>query len=105
MTHRITFTPNEVEQEFINAYKETYGLQKPQDVLRVGLSVLKDDELVRAYDRAASRTRLEQGEARRELKATTEGHELTRNEEREALEDDVSTTQTPLSSHREQDPQ
>ena len=105
MTKRMTFTPNEVEQEFITTYKQTYGLEKPQEVLRVGLSVLQEDELVRAYDRAARRTQLEPGEGRRELEATQEGREPTHEEEREAFEDDVATTQTPIPSHPEEDPQ
>lgn len=105
MTKRMTFTPNDVEQEFITTYKQTYGLEKPQEVLRVGLSVLQEDELVRAYDRAARRTRLEPGAQTRALGATLEGREPTRGEEREAFEDDVATTQTPLPSHLEEDPQ
>ena len=105
MTKRMTFTPNDVEQEFITTYKQTYGLEKPQEVLRVGLSVLQEDELVRAYDHAARRTRLELDEGRRELEATVEGREPTRDEGREAFEDDIATTQTPLPSHLEKDPQ
>ena len=104
MTKRMTFTPNELEQEFITTYKQTYGLEKPQEVLRVGLAVLQEDELVRAYDRAARRTRLEPAEGRRELEATLEGREPTRDEAREAFEDDVTTTRTPLPSHTEEDP-
>ena len=104
MTKRMTFTPNEVEQEFITTYKQTYGLDKPQEVLRVGLSVLQEDELARAYDRAARRTRLEPGEERGELEAILEGRGPTCDEEREAFEDDVATTQTPLPSHLEEDP-
>lgn len=105
MTNRMTFTPNDVEQEFITTYKQTYGLEKPQEVLRVGLSVLQEDELVRAYDRAARRTQLEPGAQRRDSETTLEGREPTRDEEREAFEDDVATTQTPLPSHFEKDPQ
>ena len=105
MTKRMTFTPNDVEQEFITTYKQTYGLEKPQEVLRVGLAVLQEDELVRAYDRAARRTRLEPGEGRRELEATVEGREPTRDEDSEAFEDDVARTQTPLPNHPEEDPQ
>lgn len=105
MTKRMTFTPNEVEQEFITTYKQTYGLEKPQEVLRVGLSVLQEDELVRAYDRAARRTQLEPDEGRRDLEATIESSEPTRDKEREAFEDDVATTRTPLPSHFEEDPQ
>ena len=104
MTKRMTFTPNDVEQEFITTYKQTYGLEKPQEVLRVGLSVLQEDEFVRAYDRAARRTRLEPAEQNRELAATLEGREPTRDEAREAFEDDVATTQTPLTSYPEEDP-
>ncbi len=105
MTKRMTFTPNDVEQEFITTYKRTCGLDKPQEVLRVGLSVLQEDELVRAYDRAARRTRLEPDARRKELEVTLEGREPTRNEERAAFEDDVATTQTPVPSHFEEDPQ
>ncbi len=105
MTKRMTFTPNEMEQEFITTYKETYGLEKPQEVLRVGLAVLQEDELVRAYDHAARRTRLELNEGRRELEATVEGREPTRDEDSEAFEDDVATTRTPAPSHLEEDPQ
>ena len=105
MTKRMTFTPNEMEQEFITTYKETYGLEKPQEVLRVGLAVLQEDELVRAYDRAARRTRLEPDEGRRDVEANLAGREPTRDEEREAFEDDVATTPTPLLSHLEEDPQ
>ena len=105
MTKRMTFTPNDVEQEFITTYKQTYGLDKPQEVLRVGLSVLQEDELIRAYDRAARRTRLELDESRRELEATVEGREPTRDEDSEAFEDDVATTQTPVPSHFGEDPQ
>ena len=104
MTKRMTFTPNEVEQEFITTYKQTYGLEKPQEVLRVGLAVLQEDELVRAYDRAARRTRLEPAEGRRELEATLEGRGPTRDAERGAFEDDVAPTRTPLPSHPEEDP-
>ena len=105
MTKRMTFTPNDVEQEFITTYKRTCGLDKPQEVLRVGLSVLQEDELVRAYDRAARRTRLEPGEQRGEVEATQEGREPTHGEGREAFEDDVATTRTPLPNHFEEDPQ
>ena len=105
MTKRMTFTPNDVEQEFITTYKQAYGLDKPQEVLRVGLSVLQEDELVRAYDRAARRTPLEPDAQRRGLKATLESSEPTRDEVSEAFEDDVATTQTPLPNHPEEDPQ
>lgn len=105
MTKRMTFTPNEVEQEFITTYKQTYGLEKPQEVLRVGLAVLQEDELVRAYDRAARRTQLDPSNQKRDMEATLAGREPTRAEEREASEDDVATTQTPLPSHVEEDPQ
>ena len=105
MTKRMTFTPNDVEQEFITTYKQTYGLEKPQEVLRVGLSVLQEDELVRAYDRTARRTQLEPGVQTRALEATLEGREPTRDEEREAFKDDAATTRTPLLSHFEVDPQ
>lgn len=105
MTKRMTFTPNDVEQDFITTYKQTYGLDKPQEVLRVGLSVLQEDELVRAYDRAARRTQLAPNIQRRELEATLEGREPTRGEEREASKDDVATTQTPPPSYFEEDPQ
>lgn len=104
MTKRMTFTPNDVEQEFITTYKQTYGLEKPQEVLRVGLSVLQEDELVRAYDRAARRTRLEPSAQSRALEATLAGREPTRDEEHEDFEDDVATTRTPLPSHSEEDP-
>ena len=105
MTKRMTFTPNEVEQEFITTYKQTYGLEKPQEVLRVGLSVLQEDELVCAYDRAARRTQLEPDAQKRDLKATIESSEPTRDEGSEALEDDVATTRTPPPSHPGEDPQ
>ena len=105
MTKRMTFTPNDVEQEFITTYKQTYGLEKPQEVLRVGLSVLQEDELVRAYDRASRRTQLEPSAQKRDLKATIESSEPTRNEEREAFEDDVATTRTPSPNHPEENPQ
>ena len=105
MTKRMTFTPNDVEQEFITTYKETYGLEKPQEVLRVCLSVLQEDELVRAYDRAARRTQLEPGAQKRDLKATIESSEPTRGEGSEAFEDDVATTRTPVPNHPEEDPQ
>ena len=105
MTKRMTFTPNDVEQEFITTYKQAYGLDKPQEVLRVGLSVLQEDELVRAYNRAARRTRLEPGAQTRALEANLEGREPTRDEGSESFEDDVATTRRPLSSHLEEDPQ
>jgi hypothetical protein len=54
MTKRMAFTPTDAQLDFIDAYRKTYELEKPQDVLHVALALLEEEELVLSYDRLAA---------------------------------------------------
>lgn len=53
MTKRITFTPTRAQAHLIEAYRDAYKLDKPQDVISAALIQLEKAEKVRAYDRLA----------------------------------------------------
>lgn len=78
MTKRIAFTPTGAQAHLIEAYRNAYGLDKPQDVLCAALAQLQKAEAVRAYNRLARQMRAdsspkqETAEARKELVADEE---------------------------------
>jgi len=51
MSKRITFTPTDRQQSFIETYQTMRKLEKPQDVLSVALELLEKQAAVELYER------------------------------------------------------